>query len=29
MARSAPFAPRGALLSMVENLQKKRSETHG
>jgi short-subunit dehydrogenase len=29
MARSAPFAPRGALLSGVENLQKKRSETHG
>jgi hypothetical protein len=28
MARSAPFAPRGALLSMVETLQKKRSGTH-
>jgi short-subunit dehydrogenase len=29
MARSAPFAPRGVLLSMVETLQKKRSGTHG
>jgi short-subunit dehydrogenase len=29
MARSAPFAPRGVLLSVVENLQKKRSGTHG
>ena len=29
MARSAAFAPRGVLLSMVETLQKKRSETHG
>jgi short-subunit dehydrogenase len=28
MARSAPFAPRGVLLSMVESLQKKRSGTH-
>ena len=29
MAKSAPFAPRGVLLSMVENLQKKRSGAHG
>ena len=28
MARSAAFAPRGVLLSMVETLQKKRSGTH-
>jgi short-subunit dehydrogenase len=29
MAKSAPFAPRGVLLSMVETLQKKRSGAHG
>jgi short-subunit dehydrogenase len=29
MAKSAPFTPRGVLLSMVETLQKKRSGTHG
>jgi short-subunit dehydrogenase len=28
MARSAPFAPRGVLLSMVETLQKKKARAH-